>query len=137
MGKENQRNDFKNKMRVGIGITVAGVTAMTAGLALESKKLESIDMSKYNIDNTKYMEYAKTGDEDTMYRLAKLDDNVRLYNSLSSARLTDAQKETLNKVKSEIKSEMRSKMTSKLYLDMFKEKMKSAYDADKNRRKTI
>ncbi len=132
MGKENKRNDFKNNIKVTIGTTAAGLAAVgtVVGFGVASQDTKSIDMSNYNIDNTKYMEYAKTDDEDTMYRLARLEDNIRLYNSLSSEKLTDAQVETFNKVKSEIKLEMMSKMTSKLYLNMFKEKMKTAYDAD-------
>ena len=130
MGRENKRDDFKKKMMVGIGTAALGVTAMAVGAGLESQKLESKDLSNYNIDNTKYMEYAKTDDEDTMYRLEKIEENIRLYNNLYSKKLTEAQAKTFNKVKSEIKSEMSSKMTAKLYLDMFKEKMKTAYGAD-------
>lgn len=130
--ENSKRNEFKNKIKLGAGVTAAGLAAagMVVGIGLESQKQESIDMSNYNTDNTKYMEYAKTDDEDTMFRLARLEDNIRLYNNLSSVKLTDAQAKTFNRVKNEIKSEMSSKMTAKLYLDMFKEKMKIAYDAD-------
>lgn len=130
MEKKNRskRDIFKSALAFGGG--GAFVATMIAGAAIGKQDLESMDMSSYNIDNQKYMEYAKTDDEDIMYRLAKLEDNIRLYNNLSSEKLTDSQKETLALIKSEIKSEMSSKMTSKLYLNVFKEKMKSAYGAD-------
>lgn len=129
MENASKSADYRKGMAL-VGAAVATVGVIGVAAAKGKQDLESIDMSNYNIDNAKYMEYAKTDDKDTMYRLAKLDDNVRLYNSLSSEKLTDAQIETFNKVKSEIELEMMSKMTAKLYLNMFKEKMKSAYNAE-------
>ena len=113
---ESKRDNFKHTLLIG-GAAVATASSLVA-LGLGREEIKSMDMSKYNIDNEKYMEYAKTDDDNTMYRLAKLEDNIRIYDSLSSGNLTPAQTETLNKVKSEIKFEMTSKMISKLYLNM-------------------
>lgn len=131
MEKENKskKDNFKSALVVGgVGAVVA---ATVVGVGIGSQDSKSIDMSNYNVDNTKYMDYAKSADENTLDRLALLEENVRLYNNLSSGKLTPAQEETLKNAKSGIKREMSGQMIGKLYLNIFKEKMKSAYDADK------
>lgn len=146
-GKQVRDNVYKNTKskdyRKSVA-TIAGATVLTAGtigglgaLAVKGKQdLQSMDMSKYNIDNKKYEDYVKTEydseetEKENLYRLAKLEDNIRIYNSLSSGKLTDTQQETLKEAKNEIKQEMVSKLTAKVYMNMFKEKMKAAYKAE-------
>ena len=130
--EKKKRNDFKDKLKSAAAVGVAG--SVIAGITLVAmngkKELESIDMSNYNLDNSKYREYSD-GKDSTEDRLVLLEESVRIYKELASdSNLTDAQKEALSKEKSRIKSEMSSDLIADLYLSIFKEKMKSAYHVD-------
>ncbi len=157
MELRNKRDEFKNRLKhdnndkktiknsdkkivmTGAAIVLAAEAAVVVGNSIArniNRPFKPIDMSKYNIDNTKYEDYIKeSGDKesetsDKLYRMAMLEENIRIYKELKGKKLTDSQKESLDIATRGIKSEMSSSMISKIYLnDIFKEKILEAYDA--------
>lgn len=126
---KNKRDDFKDKLKGIAAVGAAGlVTAgVTVGAIKGKQDLQSMDMSNYNLNNQKYMEYLD-GTESEADRLVLLEENIRIYKELSAnKKLTDMQKEALSNAKSKIKREMTKDLIADLYLDIFKEKMKSSY----------
>ena len=158
MELRNKRDEFKNRLKhdnndkktiknsdkkivmTGAAIVLAAEAAVVVGNSIArniNRPFKPIDMSKYNIDNTKYEDYIKeSGDKesetsDKLYRMAMLEENIRIYKELKGKKLTDSQKESLDIATRGIKSEMSSSMISKIYLnDIFKEKILEAYDAN-------
>ena len=138
--KKTIKNNDKKIVMTGAAIVLAAEAAVVVGNSIArniNRPFKPIDMSKYNIDNTKYEDYIKeSGDKesetsDKLYRMAMLEENIRIYKELKGKKLTDSQKESLDIATRGIKSEMSSSMISKIYLnDIFKEKILEAYDAN-------
>lgn len=135
--KGNKRTEFvKGLAAVGIAAsTTAGMVAMTVNSYNERKPM---DMTNYNTDDKIYEYYIENSDDSEAIRLDKLNKmkllerNISLYENLKNEKLTEAQNDNLNYAISSIKAEMRAGTVADIYLnDIFKEKIKDAYDVDK------
>ena len=148
MESGNKKNEFRDKMKIEerkqitekvlVGGTTIALGAALAGVAIVNNYDYHYDMSKFNIDDTKCEDCIREagGKEseilDKLNRVTMLNENIRIYKELNNkGNLTDAQKKSLETAKNGIKREMASSMLNKIYLnDIFKEKIKKAYDVD-------
>ena len=134
MESGNKKNKFRDKMKIEgkqitekvlVGGTTIALGAALAGVAIVNNYDYHYDMSKFNIDDTKCEDCIREAG-------GKESEILRIYKELNNkGNLTDAQKKSLETAKNGIKREMASSMLNKIYLnDIFKEKIKKAYDVD-------
>lgn len=126
MGK---RDDFKKKLGAGI-ITLGIIGAGGAGLAKYQEKYN--DLSEYNANDTKYMDYIKGNKDVKTEMLTNLETSIDDYLELSSKKdLTDVEKAKLDEAVHAIETNMKSGDLAEFYLkDVFKGKIKETYKVD-------
>lgn len=125
----SKRNDFKKKIGAGI-ITLGMVGVAGAGLAKYEEKYN--DLSVYNIDDAKYMNYIKGNKDGKTEMLTNLETSIDDYLELNRKKdLTDAEKIKLDEALHEIETNMKSGCLAEFYLnDIFKGKIKETYKVD-------
>lgn len=125
----SKRDDFKKKLGAGI-ITLGIIGAGGAGLAKYEEKYN--DLSEYNVDDTKYMDYIKGNEQGKTEMLTNLESSIDDYLELGSKKkLTDEEKIKLDEAINEIETNMKSGSLAEFYLkDVFKGKIKETYKVD-------
>lgn len=134
---ENKQKDKRNNFRKKIKAEVAGVVALSAfaGTAVGTQIKGNVDsdLSKYNADDTKYMDYIDEEDTQKIEWIKGLDKKIKDYKLLSDDKenLTESKEIELETLESQLKDELCSGKLADFYLrDIFKTKMKTAYGVE-------
>lgn len=125
----SRRDDFKKKIGAGV-ITLGMVGLAGSGLAKYQEKYN--DLSEYNINDAKYMDYIKGNKDGKTEMLTNLETSIDDYLELSNKKdLTDAEKTKFDEALHEIETNMKSGSLAEFYLkDVFKGKIKETYKVD-------
>lgn len=122
-----------NKKRVnfikGLSASLAVAAGVTGATAIAN---ERDNLSKYNKDNDKIIEYVDSNDKGVIEMLETMDENVEIYKQLNGkVGLSDEDTKRLESAKDAIREVIISDKLSEFYLeDVFKEKVKSIYSAE-------
>lgn len=124
----NKREEFKKKL------AIVGTTAVVAlgGFGIKDS-MDKSDLSKYAVDDEKYIDYIDKDENEKLERLENLDSNISRYEELNEKnKLTKEEKEELEQITYSLEREMKSGYLERFYLhDVLKEKIKSVYGVDK------
>lgn len=134
---ENKQKDKRNNFRKEIKVEVAGVIALStvvgAVVGTQIKENVDSDLSKYNVDDTKYMDYIDEEDTQKIEWIKGLDKKIKDYKLLSDDKenLTESKEIELETLESQLKDELSSGKLADFYLrNIFKTKMKTAYGVE-------
>ena len=126
-----KRKEFVGKLRKSVA-TIGMIGALgIGGPVLAKVNADSKDISEYNIDNNKYVDYIKGSDSKKIEKLEELDENISRYKELKDKSIISKEESAeRDELRENLMKEMKSGELADFYLnDLFKEKLKKVYNA--------
>lgn len=122
-------SDKKENFKKRIMIVGAAAVMATAGVSIANS---DYNLSKFDVDNDKYIDYIDGSENKKMERMINLDEQISRYEELSTKMFPSKEEKTeMDKIESYLEKEMTSGYLGDFYLkDILKEKIKEAYDKE-------